>query len=78
MDTKFRQEAELRMKKDILEKMANAQIDIANLAIEKWEETERLKYVGEEAGKDSGKLLSEERIAEHEIVVPSVSDSTIS
>lgn len=45
-EAKLRQEAELQMKKDILEKMTAAQIGVANLAIAKWEENERKKFSG--------------------------------
>lgn len=44
-ESKLRQEAELQMKKDILERMTAAQIDVANLAIAKWEEDERKKFI---------------------------------
>ncbi|WP_300915122.1 DUF4407 domain-containing protein [Bacteroides acidifaciens] len=47
-EAKLRQEAELQMKKDILEKMTAAQIDVANLAIAKWEENERKKFTGKD------------------------------
>lgn len=43
-EARLRQDAELQMKKEILEKMTSAQIDIANLAIAKWEEEERKKF----------------------------------
>ena len=44
-EVKLRQEAELPMKKDILERMTAAQIDVANLAIAKWEKDERKKFI---------------------------------
>ena len=54
-EAKLRQDAELQMTKDILEKMTAAQIDVANLAIAKWEERERQKY---EDKKDEPSLSS--------------------
>lgn len=43
-ETRLRQEAELQMKKDILEKITAAQVAVANKAIEKWEKSEMNKY----------------------------------
>lgn len=43
-EAKLRQDAELQMKKDILEKMTAAQIDVANLAISRWEDEEKKKF----------------------------------
>lgn len=53
-EAKLRQEAELQMKKDILEKMTAAQIDVANLAIAKWEKDERKKFINND---DSGSTI---------------------
>lgn len=43
-ETRLKQDAELQMKKDILEKITAAQVAVANKAIEKWEESEMKKY----------------------------------
>lgn len=43
-EVKMREEAELKMKEEIIERIVNAQTEMAKLAIEKWEKEERKKY----------------------------------
>lgn len=43
-EAKLRQEAEIQMQKDILEKMTSAQVDVASVAIAKWLEREKRKF----------------------------------
>ena len=42
-EDKMRLEAELKIKKELIDKVASVQLDIARLAIKKWEENERRK-----------------------------------
>lgn len=42
-EERLRREAELRIKKELIDKVAAVQLDVAKLAVEKWEENERRK-----------------------------------